>query len=188
MRKALALLLMVALLVPVSALGEATTLPFGLTLGMNGTQAEAAFAADPILSAIKAGKQDDGNGTIEYSFDQITVPGTDLTAYNLNIQIDRNNSEQADRLSMISYSLTPTGNGIGDFRKLLTAFTEQYGDPDADPFNEGGTAQYVEWGSLNADWTKDDLRISINLSRMYEESLSITYSSRINYDAADLKE
>lgn len=188
LKKALTLLLAIALLAPVSAFAEATALPFGLKLGMNETQAEAAFAADPTLSAVKPDQQNDGNGTIEYSFEQITVPDTDLTAYNLNIQIDRSNSKQADRLTMISYNLTPTGNGIGDFRKLLTAFTKQYGTPDTDPFNDDGTAEYVEWGSLNADWTKDDLRISLNLSRMYEQSLSITYSSRINYDASDLQE
>lgn len=154
---------------------------------MDSTQAEAAFGADPTLSQYKYETLDDGNGSVEYTFENVPVPDTDLTAYTLNVQVDQNNSQKASRLSMVSYSITPKDNSIAVFRSLLTAMTARLGAPDDDPFNNDGTAQYVEWGTLNANWTKDDVRVSLSLSRMYEDSLSILYTSRVNYDKADLQ-
>jgi hypothetical protein len=187
LKKVLALMLSLALLLPMAALGEATTLPFGLKLGMNATDAEAAFAADATLATVKYEKLDDGNGTVEYTFENVPVPDTDLTAYSLNVQIDQNNSAKADRLTMVSYNITPGDDNIAVFRELLTAMTTELGTPDADPFNDDGTAQYVEWGTLTANWTRDDVRVSLNISRMYEDSLSVMISSRVNYDKTDLQ-
>lgn len=187
-KRMMVILLILSLLIPAAALGEATALPFGLTVGMDISETTAAFAADETLSAQAPEKIDDGNGTIEYDFSNITVPGTDLSANNFSVQIDQNNSLHADKLTMLTFSIDPGDNSIASFRTLLASITASLGAPDSDPFDENGVAQYVEWGTLSASWTLEDVRVSLSLSRMYEDSLGIFYSSRINYDSADLAE
>ena len=46
---------------------------------------------------------------------------------------------------------------------------------------------YVEYGNLSASWTKADVRISLYMSRMYAESLTLDFSNRLCYDKADLQ-
>jgi len=186
-RKLLAFLVLFTLLLPAAALGEATALPYGLALGADAADTEAAFAADAVLGAVEYQKVDDGNGVVEYVFENVAIPDTALTASSLNVQIDQNNSLKVDRLTMVSLYLSPAQDeGIAAFRELLTAMTAALGAPEADPFGQSGVAQYVEWGTLSASWTTDDVRVSLSLSRMYEESVNILYSSRVNYDEADL--
>lgn len=188
MKRILAVVLAMALLIPAAALGEATALPFGLKMGMSPDEAKAAFKADGTLSKIKYDKEDYDSGAVEYMFEDVDIPGTDETADSMTVQIDQNNSAKADRLTTITFDLSPTDSSIATFRKLLGAITASYGNPATDPFGEDGVSAYVEWGTLDASWATDDVRISLSLSRMYEESVSIMYSSRLNYDKADLAE
>ena len=69
----------------------------------------------------------------------------------------------------------------------LETLTAAYGAPGSDPFDEGGVENYVENGNLSATWTKDDVRFTLTMSRMYSDTLSFYYSYRLNYDADDLK-
>jgi len=64
--------------------------------------------------------------------------------------------------------------------------TVTLGAPESDPFSDEAADAYVEWGTLDASWTLPDARVSLSLNRMYEESITIQYSSRLNYDKADL--
>ncbi len=187
-RKIIAFLVLFTLLLPAAALGEATVLPYGFKLGMDGSATEAAIAADATLNAATCQKLDDGNGMTEYTFDGVAIPGTDLSADHLSVQIDQNNSRKENRLTMINYSFSPSQGSISIFRKLLSALTAALGAPDEDPFDENGVSQYVEWGTLDVSWTKPDVRVSLNLSQMYDASVSVLYSSRLNYDEADLAE
>ena len=41
---------------------------------------------------------------------------------------------------------------------------------------------------LDASWTFDDSRIGLSLNRMFEESITLQCTSRLNYDATDLTE
>lgn len=188
MKKTLALVLVLALLIPAAALGEASTLPFGLKIGMSKDEAKAAFDADATLSAIKHDKEDYDNGTVEYSFEDVAIPGTDLTADSFSVQVDENNSTKTDKLTTLSFEIKPTDNSIAMFRKLLTALTATLGAPESDPFNNEAADTYVEWGTLDASWTLPDMRVSLSLNRMYEESITVQYTSRLNYDKADLAE
>ncbi|MEA4998301.1 MAG: hypothetical protein VB087_02820 [Candidatus Limiplasma sp.] len=183
-----ALLLVLLLLVPMTVLGEATPLPYGLALGMDQKEAQAAFAADETLADIKPDFQDYGNGVLEYVFPNVPVPGTDLIAEYLTVQIDTNNSQRAERLSMISLELDAGKNSIQSFRKALGGLSKALGQPESDPFGEQSVQGYVEWGTVYANWAKPDVRIALTLNRMYEESVMLQYTSRINYDAADLAE
>jgi hypothetical protein len=187
-RKIFAFLTAIALLLPAAALGEATALPYGLSLGMNAAQTEAAFAADATLAAATFEKVDDGDGTVEYLFENVAIPGTELTAATLSVQIDLNNSLQEDRLTSVDFSVLLEESGIPVFRRLLASMTDALGAPDGDSFDESGVEQYVEWGTLDASWTKADVRVSLSLSRMYGDGVSVLYSSRLNYDEADLAE
>ena len=187
MKKMIAALLATLMLLPAVALGEATELPFGLKLGINADEAKAIFASDAILAAIESSEVDSGTNAVEFVFENVAVPGTTLIASSLSVQIDQNNSDRADRLTSISFVRNPEANSIADFRALLEAMTATYGAPASDPFNEDGANAYEEWGTLDATWTMTDVRISLSLNRMYEESITIQYSSRINYDRADLQ-
>jgi hypothetical protein len=187
-RKLFAILILFTMLLPAAALGEATGLPYGFALGMNTAETEAAFAADAVLSGAKYQTVDDGNGSVEYVFANVAIPDTEMSADNLTVQIDQNNSAKEDRLTMVSITVSPSQDSIATFRALLASMTASLGAPDTDPFAENGVAQYVEWGTLDASWTRADVRVSLSLSRMYEESVSILYSSRLNYDEADLAE
>ena len=187
MKKIVAALLATLMLIPAVALGEATALPFDLKLGMNTNEAKAIFASDAILAAMKPDEVDSGTNAVEFVFENVAVPGTTLTASSLSVQIDQNNSDRADRLTSISFVLDPDANSIKDFRTLLEAMTTTYGAPASDPFNEDGASAYEEWGTLDATWTMPDVRVSLSLNRMYEESITIQYSSRVNYSRTDLQ-
>jgi ABC-type molybdate transport system substrate-binding protein len=185
-RKIIALLMALVLLIPVLAAAETAVLPFGLALGMDGEQVSAAFAADPALAALKPDFSDWYNGAVEYSFENVPIPGTALTAESLYVQIDRNNSQMASRLSTVSFSLMPTEDNIAAFREALAALEATLGAPESDPFGADAVEAYVEWGTLSASWSTESLRIALNLNRMYEESITLQYTSRLNYDKADL--
>ena len=186
MKKIFAIVLTLVLLLPVLALAETPALPYGLALGMSTDEVEAAIAADATLSAAAFDKEDYENGSYDYIFTELAIPDTELVASSADIQVDANNSAKESKLSAISLSLMPVENSIATYRSLLASMKATYGEPDSDPFAD--VESYVEWGTLSATWTTDALRISLSLSRMYEESISIQYSSRINYDAADLAE
>lgn len=186
MKKTLAMVLVLALLIPAAAMGEASTLPFGLKIGMSKDEAKAAFDADATLSAIKPDKEDYDNGALEYNFEDVAIPGTDLTADSFSVQVDENNSAKTDKLTNLNFVITPADNSIATFRELLTAMTATLGAPESDPFSDEAADAYVEWGTLDASWTLPDARVSLSLNRMYEESITIQYSSRLNYDKADL--
>ncbi|MDD3212907.1 MAG: hypothetical protein PHY64_04500 [Eubacteriales bacterium] len=186
-KKIMVILLILSLLIPAAALGETTALPFGLALGMDIPATKAAFAADATLAAQEP-EELVNDSAVEYDFTDVAIPGTDMTAYNFSVQIDQNNSQRADRLTMLTFDVEPGDNSIATFRTLLSAMTASLGAPDSDPFDENGVAQYVEWGTLSASWTAEDVRVSLSLSRMYSDSINILYSSRLNYDEADLAE
>ena len=187
-RKMIALLLAAALLLPAVALGEATPLPFGLKLGLNAKETEAAFDADAVLTKLSPDKSSSDGGTVDYVFENVPIPNVDVNATSLTVEIDQNNSAKATRLSSINFVISPLDQSIATFRKILAAMTQTLGAPDSDPFDEASADNYMEWGTLDAYWTRDDVRISLSLSRMFEESVTILYTSRQNYDKADLAE
>lgn len=187
-RRILALLLTLVLLAPAVAIGESAPMPFGLKYGMNAEQVRAAFAADATLSALTPDKSEDGQGMTEYLFENVKIPGTDITATSLTVQIDRNNSKHEERLTGINVTIEPGEQSVATFRKGLLLLTAALGQPDNDPFDAGATESYVEWGMLDASWTFDDSRIGLSLNRMFEESITLQCTSRLNYDATDLTE
>ena len=183
-----AILLALMLLLPAASLAEGTALPFGLQMGMSPIQVTEALTADATLGSLTPDTEDYGNGAVEYRYSNVKIPGTELTADSLSVQVDRNNSAKEDRLTEIGFVLSSPEQSIAAFRQVLAAMTASLGAPDADPFGEEAVGAYVEGGTLDASWTTADTRISLSLSRMYEESLSVQYSSRLNYDPADLAE
>ena len=185
-RTIIALTLAFMLLLPTLALGDTSALPFGLALGMDGEQARAAFAADPVLATLTPDKEEYGGGAVEYTFEDVAIPGTSLTATNLSVQIDQNNSAKADRLSAVGFTLSPADGSIAAFREVLAALTATLGAPESDPFAAEAVDSYVEWGTLSASWSLPDLRVALTMNRMYEESITLQYTSRLNYDKADL--
>lgn len=185
-RTILAIAMALLLLMPALASAQGDTLPFGLAMGMSGEQTRAAFAADPTLSALNPDKSDYGNGAIEYVFDNVPIPGTDLTASSLSVQIDENNSQQADRLTSVGFTIDPLDDSIAAFRTMLAALTTTFGAPESDPFNAEAADTYVEWGTLSASWSPSTMRVALTMNRMYEESLTLQFTSRLNYDKADL--
>ena len=188
LKKILALGMTLALLLPAVALGETTELPFGLKFGMTKEETTAAFKADQTLGKLKHDKDDYDNGAVEYSFEDVAIPGTDLTADSMSVQVDENNSAKTDKLSSVGFVMDSVDQSIATFRTLLKAMTATLGAPESDPFSEEAADTYVEWGTLDATWKLEDGRVSLSLGRMYEESISIQYTSRLNYDKADLAE
>ena len=185
MKKLIALVLSLAFLIPAAALAEG--LPFGLRFGMDEQQAEAAFTADETLAAQTWDKEDYGAGSVCYVFSDVAAPGTELTAASAEVQVDSNNSAGEMRLTNISLVFAPEEKAsIATFRTLYAALRAVYGEPESDPFAD--TQGYVEWGTLYASWATDDTRVSLSLSRMYEDSVMLNYASRLNYDKADLDE
>jgi hypothetical protein len=185
-RKIIAITLALMLLLPALAAAEGETLPFGLALGMDGEQTRAAFAADATLSSLTPDKSDYGNGAIEYVFENVTIPGTDLTADSLSVQIDQNNSQKAERLTSVGFTIDPVDDSVAAFRKVLAALAASMGEPESDPFGADAVDTYVEWGTLSASWSTPSMRVALTMNRMYEESLTLQFTSRLNYDKADL--
>ena len=68
----------------------------------------------------------------------------------------------------------------------MAALSPTLGAPEGDPFDAAAVDTYVEWGTLSASWTLADTRVALTLNRMYEESITLQYTSRLNYDKADL--
>ena len=162
----------------------ATPLPFGVAFGMTHDELDAALNQP---GSWETWYEDDAEyGSL--SLQDVALGIGDLKATNLYFEVDRNNSAKAPRMCILSAGLEIEGGVIAAFRKALSAMTEAYGQPDADPFNEEGVQGYVEYGALSASWTKPDVRINLNgYNRMYEESLSLDFTYRLSYDAADLK-
>lgn len=188
MKRIITVLLALAMLLPVTAIGEAAALPFGLTMGMSPEQAEAAFKASDALAKLTPDKVDNDDGSIEYIFDDVAIPGADGITGSLTVDVDQNNSLREYRLTSISLEIGSPENCISLYRTLLASMTAQLGAPNADPFGEDGVNGYVEWGTLDAAWATDSARASLSLNRMFGDSVSILYTSRLNYDAADLAE
>lgn len=188
MKKIISILLIAILgLCTLPALAEtadsATTLPMGVSFGMSMDELSAVLGDDAVREMWY--EQDDETGTL--MMEAVEMGIGDITAANLYFQVDRNNSDKTPRLSMISGDLPVGENVIANFKALLSAMTEVYGAPDSDPFDEGGVESYVEYGMLSATWTKPEVRINIGMNRMYDESLNLDYTYRLNYDAEDLK-
>lgn len=183
MKKLLALLVSVMLFLPALA-GAQTTLPFGLSFGLNVEQTETALREN-VNDVFDM--EDYGNGTVDYLLANVTLADTTLIADSMSVQVDTNNSARTPRLSFFSLDYRPQGTCIADFRTLLAALTTQYGKPLTDPFDESGVNDYKEWGTLSATWETEDVRISLSMTRMYEESITLQFTSRLNYDEADLK-
>ena len=187
-KRLLALLVSIALVLPALALGEGSTLPYGFQFGMNTDAVEAAIAADATLSKMEPDIEDDDESAVEYLFFDVAIPGTELSADSVSLQIDENNSDLTDKMTSLSFVLNPESDqSIGIYRTLLTAMSATLGAPELDPFSdESSVASYVEWGTLDAYWTLPDARISLSLNRMFGDSITLQYSSRLNYNKADL--
>lgn len=180
MKKIAALVLALMLPLCAAVAEEATALPFGVGFSMDYQQV--------LDAAGKDAEQDnwgDDTGVVMLGACDIGIGG--LKAESVNFQIDRNNSASASRLSQIYMELDAGDNCIAGFRAALAALTAQYGAPDGDPFDEFGVESYVEFGNLNASWTKPDVRINLSMGRMYMDSLSLDFANRLCYDANDLK-
>lgn len=129
-------------------------------------------------------EDDTEEGMLTLSGENITIDG--LPAWDLSLQVDRNNSRHEARLSTVTASL-PTGeNCITEFKNALAALTALYGEPDYDPFSEDCVRTYQHTGNLSASWTKDDVMINLSMSRMFYETLTLDYTYLLNYDPADL--
>lgn len=159
---------------------EATALPFGVSFSMDYDTAHKTLGEG-------AEADDWGEETGMLMLGECEVGIGALKALDVSFQIDRNNSDNASRLSQISISLSVDGGAIAAFRAALGDMTAAYGAPDEDPFNEMGVENYVEYGNLSATWTKADTRINLYMSRMYYESLVLDFTNRICYNADDLK-
>lgn len=187
MKKTLYVLVIVllALCIGGAAVAEeaATVLPFGVSFGMTHEELDAVLKTDSVWESWY--EDDDEMGSLSLQNVALGIGGQ--TAKSLYFQVDRNNSAKAPRMCMLSADLEIEGSVIPAFRKALAAMTELYGQPDADPFGSDGVNGYVEFGSLYASWTKPDVRINLSCyNRMYDETLSVDYTYRLNYDAADL--
>lgn len=171
-----------------AALAEATVtpLPLNTRFGMNMTALEDALGTE---DAVKENWYEDDDEIGAVTLRDVKLGVGDLVARDIYFQVDRNNSQKEPRMCMISVTLEHEGGVNGSFRKALATMTEAYGQPDADPFDESGVQNYVEYGTLSATWTKPDVRINLtSYNRMYDEALSIDYSYRLNYDAKDLEQ
>ncbi len=190
MKKLLALSLLLCLALLPAALAEetATPLPFGVNFQMDGDAVAAAVGGKAEFLSYY-GEEDEADGTGYVDVQGVSLGIGDLTAEFLDFDVQRNNSAREPRLTLISATLhTSADNGIAAFRSALAALTAEYGQPDNDPFDAAAVESYVEFGGLDATWTKPDVRINLTLQRMYAENLTLSYSSRLNYDAADLAE
>lgn len=184
MKKWITLLISVMLLLPVTCLAEANTtvtaLPFEATFQMD---------YDTVLALLGSETEEDNWEDGEGILMLLNVPlGIgELMADEVSFQIDRNNSGNTSRLSLIDAALPVGDDCIAAFREALSALTTAYGAPNGDPFDEAGVQGYVEFGGLNADWEKEDVRISLSMSRMYQDTLMLSFANRLCYDADDLK-
>ena len=187
MKKTLSLVLAGLLLVcalPALA-AEKTSLPLGLTFDM-GWDEVAATACEE--ASLEPWEDDLGDGIIgSISVDDVNIGVGSLKADSVFLDVNRNNSALTPRLYDIICNLPTGDNVIQSFRDALEQVTSVYGEPDSDPFDEGGVEAYVEYGSLYATWTRDDTRISLNMQRMYGDSLSLDFANRLCYSADDLK-
>ncbi|MEG0864870.1 MAG: hypothetical protein RSE58_10660 [Clostridia bacterium] len=183
MKKILVLLLAMLMLVPCfSAIAEetATALPLNTAFSMDYETLRTALGKDAVEDL-----WDEGTGTL--MLEQCAIGIGDLKADSIHFQVDRNNSDKASRLSQISINLPTSEKSIASFREALTALTDMYGQPDSDPFDAASVENYVEYGGLSATWTKPDVRISLSLSRMFQESINLDFTNRLCYSADDLK-
>lgn len=184
MKKALVLLLTVLLLAAPHALAETrTALPLDVTFAMDGPALVKHLGEDAAFEPAYP-EDDPAVGSVELY--GATFDGLETTYMLLDVQ--RNNSQKTPRLNMITAYLPVDESCVAAFRAALSALTARYGAPDSDPFDESSVESYVEYGGLDATWTKADVRIVLSMQRMYDEALSLTFSDRLCYDAADLAE
>ena len=185
MKKYLALLLMMALTAAPGALAEeaSTPLPYGVNFRMDGQAVAEAIGNGAAFTPYYEEEAETG----AVYLDETALGLGDLRAEYVTFEVQRNNSPEEPRLYLISAGLPVSGNGVKDFRDALEALKAIYGEPDGDPFDEAGVEGYVEYGTLSASWTKADTRVNLTLGRMYGTYLSLDFSSRLCYDAADLQ-
>ena len=185
MKKYLALLLMMALAAAPGALAQeaSTPLPYGVNFHMDGQALVEAIGDGAAFTPYY--DEDKEIGAIY--LDQTALGLGDLQAECVTFEVQRNNSPEEPRLSLISAGLPVNGNGVQDFRNALEAVKAVYGEPESDPFDELAVESYVEYGMLSAAWTKPDVRINLTMGRMYGAYLSLDFTSRLCYDAADLQ-
>lgn len=183
--KKLAVLVLAVLMIfsACSAMAEATLLPCGASFGMTMDELSAILGSGAEREVWYEDDQEAGTLLME----ACPLGIGDLKATDLYFQVDRNNSAKAPRLSMITGDLPVGENVIASFKAAVASLSEVYGASDSDPLDEAGVEGYVEYGTLYAAWTKADTRISLNMNRMYDESLTIDFINRVNYDADDLK-
>ena len=164
---------------------EATALPFGLTFAMGWEEAAAALGDQ---AQQEPWEEDGGEGVIgSIWLENCDLGIGTLKASYLYLDVNRNNSALQPRLYDIICTLPTGDNAIAAFRDALSQVQAVYGAPDSDPFDPSGVESYVEFGALSASWTKDDVRISLNMQRMYGDSLSLDFANRLCYSADDLK-
>ncbi|MDD3336492.1 MAG: hypothetical protein PHI98_13425 [Eubacteriales bacterium] len=162
---------------------DATVLPMGANFGLSMDALQEKLGSDAQRDVWY--EDDDESGALSFQNVKLDIGG--LTANDIYFQVDRNNSSGDARLSMVSVDLLVDGSVIDAFKAALASLSEVYGTPDSDPFDDTSVEIYIEYGSLSATWTKADTRINLMMNRMYDQTLSLDYSYRLNYDAADLK-
>lgn len=183
MKKWLGLLTALLLAVAPAALAEnRTPLPLGVTFQMDGPQLAAHLGGDAAFEPAFEDVDADVGSVEVYG---VAFDGLE-TSYAL-FDIQRNNSQKTPRLNMITAYLPVGESSVASFRAALESLTALYGAPDSDPFDEASVESYVEYGGLDASWTKADVRIVLSMQRMYDEALSLTFSDRLCYNADDLK-
>lgn len=186
MKKYLALLLMMALAAAPGALAQeaATPLPYGVSFDMDGQAVADAIGDGAVFAPYFEDDEEVGSISLDGG---IALGLGGLQANYVTFEVARNNSPEEPRLYLISAGLPVSGNGVKEFRDALDALKALYGEPDNDPFDESGVECYVEYGTLSATWSKADARINLSMGRMYGAYLSLDFTSRLCYDAADLQ-
>lgn len=165
------------------AMAEEQLLPFGLRTDMSWNDGVALLGESAELQPWSDTGDDAEVGSIYCS--DLSFEGLEVDVLEANFS--RNNSKRESRLSNVLLQLKLGDNVIEDFRKAFSALTALYGDADENPFNADGIEQYVEFGTLDAFWTRDTLRINLSMNRAYNDFVAVNYIPRINYDADDLK-
>ncbi len=170
---------------PLSALAEETEtpLPYGVRFGMSVPEVEACVGES---AHVESWSDDDGSGSVLLEDAPLGIGG--IHGRFIPRNVTSNISPRETRLEVVGASIAFEGNCIVAFRSALADLTQQYGQPDRDPFDELGQESYQKNGSLNACWTTPDTIIYLMLNQMYSPSgsLDLSFTNRLCYDLSDL--
>lgn len=211
MKKTLAALLILCMVLTAAVSLAETMLPFGLSFpltaedvlnavpegaewraygfsdasGVSGLDGMAPEKARERLLSVASEVPAAGWGTVTVENTPCGLGG--LFAAEVMFSADTSNSARAWRFPGVYVLLGIDNDPVAAFREALTELTAVYGEPAEDPFREEARADYQEFGFLSADWVFPDCRVTLSLSHPSGEELGVSYTYRLKYDADDLK-